>query len=318
MGKKIAVCIQVYNEELHLTEAIRSVLTQTFADFDLIISDNYSTDSTPEIISDFQAIDNRIVAWQPDKFCKSLEHARYFIDRVNQLDYESTIFLGGHDVISSRYIELLFAAYQENPNASVVVGSGIEIDSQGNNLREWPLVSQYKGGHVCYRPLSVLLGLYYNLPAFGLWPKRIRQLIKFRHDCTCGDHLYIAEASLHGDVIVEPQALIYTRRTEVDHKTYFNKHISDNMQPVNIVADFEKQLEWVCHINNLAFAGFPEAIKNINLAASVGLYLTRYGIQTLQSVDGALDLWLNSESGRIISAQLSAIGHSIGNESQNS
>ncbi|PJE67696.1 glycosyltransferase family 2 protein, partial [Candidatus Shapirobacteria bacterium CG10_big_fil_rev_8_21_14_0_10_40_9] len=39
----------VYNEENHIGEAIESLLFQTYKDFILIISDNGSTDQTPEI-----------------------------------------------------------------------------------------------------------------------------------------------------------------------------------------------------------------------------------------------------------------------------
>ncbi len=42
-----------YNEERFLAEAVESVLAQTFADFELIITDDGSTDETPAIASSF-------------------------------------------------------------------------------------------------------------------------------------------------------------------------------------------------------------------------------------------------------------------------
>jgi hypothetical protein len=157
------------------------------------------------------------------------------------------------------------------------------------------------------------MSLVYNVAAFGLFPNKIRNLIKIRHDCIGADHLYIAEASLHGDIIVEPSAMIYTRRAEGADNwgTYIKKHISDNILPQDIVADFEKQLEWVCHINELAFANYPEVMKNISLASSLGSYFTRYGASHLGAVSGALEMWLNSDSGRIIASQMNSIGSVI-------
>ena len=55
---KVSVCMPVYNGENYIAESIRSVLDQTYQDFELIISDNCSTDNTPKIIKSFN--DSRI------------------------------------------------------------------------------------------------------------------------------------------------------------------------------------------------------------------------------------------------------------------
>ena len=55
---KVTVCIPVYNEETFLPWAIESVLAQTFADFEVIILDNASTDGTPDVVRKFH--DSRI------------------------------------------------------------------------------------------------------------------------------------------------------------------------------------------------------------------------------------------------------------------
>ena len=45
---KVSIGLAVYNGEKYLDEAIRSILAQTFKDFELIISDNASTDRTDD------------------------------------------------------------------------------------------------------------------------------------------------------------------------------------------------------------------------------------------------------------------------------
>ena len=57
---KISIGIPVYNGDSYLDSAIESVLNQNFIDFELIISDNASTDKTDEICKKFEAQDNRI------------------------------------------------------------------------------------------------------------------------------------------------------------------------------------------------------------------------------------------------------------------
>ena len=55
----ISVTMITYNHEKYISEAIESVLNQTFTDFELIIVNDGSTDKTEEIIKNCQ--DNRIV-----------------------------------------------------------------------------------------------------------------------------------------------------------------------------------------------------------------------------------------------------------------
>ncbi|OGW53935.1 MAG: hypothetical protein A2Y81_00975 [Nitrospirae bacterium RBG_13_43_8] len=53
-----SVCLPVYNGEKYIGKAVRSVIGQTFQDWELVIYNNGSTDSTSEVIRGFQ--DNRI------------------------------------------------------------------------------------------------------------------------------------------------------------------------------------------------------------------------------------------------------------------
>ena len=61
---KVSVCIPVYNREDFIAEAIESVLSQTFTDFELIITDNCSTDKTPEIIKKYASTDKWISCYR--------------------------------------------------------------------------------------------------------------------------------------------------------------------------------------------------------------------------------------------------------------
>ncbi len=56
----IGVGLPVYNGEEFLATAIDSVLAQTFPDFEVLISDNASTDRTEEICREYVARDSRV------------------------------------------------------------------------------------------------------------------------------------------------------------------------------------------------------------------------------------------------------------------
>jgi glycosyltransferase involved in cell wall biosynthesis len=57
---RVSIGVPVYNGEKYLPAALDSLLAQTFTDFEIIISDNCSTDSTQDICQRYAAQDSRI------------------------------------------------------------------------------------------------------------------------------------------------------------------------------------------------------------------------------------------------------------------
>jgi len=60
ISPKISIGIPVYNGEKHLELVLDSLIKQSFSDFEIIISDNASTDKTEEICRFWQGQDNRV------------------------------------------------------------------------------------------------------------------------------------------------------------------------------------------------------------------------------------------------------------------
>ena len=60
----ISVLMPSYNVEAYISEAIESVLRQTFADFEFVIMDDGSEDETPKIIQAYAKQDPRIRYFQ--------------------------------------------------------------------------------------------------------------------------------------------------------------------------------------------------------------------------------------------------------------
>jgi glycosyltransferase involved in cell wall biosynthesis len=57
---RVSIGMPVFNGEKYVAEALESILAQTYSDFELIISDNASTDGTEEICRGYAARDRRI------------------------------------------------------------------------------------------------------------------------------------------------------------------------------------------------------------------------------------------------------------------
>ena len=56
----VSVVMTVYNTQRYVAEAVRSVLDQTFGDFEFVIIDDGSTDRSPTILREFAARDPRV------------------------------------------------------------------------------------------------------------------------------------------------------------------------------------------------------------------------------------------------------------------
>ena len=60
MVPRVSIGLPVLNGEKYVAEALDAILAQSFLDFELIISDNASTDATPDICADYARRDARI------------------------------------------------------------------------------------------------------------------------------------------------------------------------------------------------------------------------------------------------------------------
>lgn len=63
----ISICVPTYNGEKYLEEALNSILSQTFNDYEVIIVDDQSTDNTVDISKKFSEKDQRIHCCQNEK-----------------------------------------------------------------------------------------------------------------------------------------------------------------------------------------------------------------------------------------------------------
>lgn len=131
---KLSVGMPVYNGERYLEVAIQSVLDQTFGDFELIISDNASTDRTEEICRDFASKDNRIVYSRNDV---NLGAAPNYNRLVEMASADYFRWSNCDDVCAPELHERCVAVLDSNPGAVLAYGKTKIIDEDGNEGEDY-------------------------------------------------------------------------------------------------------------------------------------------------------------------------------------
>ena len=169
----VTIGIPVYNGELLMKKCIESVLSQTYENFELIISDNASTDSTPDICKEFLKKDNRITFVRQNENMGQNWNFNFPLEKANG---EYFVWLVADAIISPEFIEKNIAVLESQDNAVGCI-SKIKIDPTYVDKFKTEKEVLKKIGLV-YRPNNSYSGEG-TLPITGNYVERIRKYLKY-------------------------------------------------------------------------------------------------------------------------------------------
>jgi glycosyltransferase involved in cell wall biosynthesis len=206
----VSVGLFVYNGERFIEQSLRSILNQTFTDFELIISDNASTDRTGEIAQTYAERDKRIryyrseknmgAGWNARRVCE-LATGKYFKWAAVDDLLEPDLLL--------RCVEIL----ECDLGCVVAYARTKEVDENGKFIKNYitPIRTDYDdpvarfgelmdtGGHMCYQIFGVMrMSALRQLPPQGSYVN--------------GDGVLLARLSLCGRFYEVPEYLFISRR----------------------------------------------------------------------------------------------------------
>lgn len=140
----ISVLMGSYNHQKYVSEAIESVLNQTFPDLELIIIDDYSTDNSRSIIESYQAKDARVRAFFHEK---NMGIANTINDGLKKVKGQYVSFIGSDDVWFPYKLERQLALSKNNEDkilwseGEIIDGDGV---SNGNTFTKMHLATNKK------------------------------------------------------------------------------------------------------------------------------------------------------------------------------
>lgn len=126
---EISIAMATYNGEKFVKQQIDSILIQTFKEFELIICDDCSTDSTVDILKSYSMQDPRVKVFQNEE---NIGFAKNFEKIISLCSCEYIAFCDQDDIWENNHLEILF---EKNQMAKVVCGNELLFDNETKQCR---------------------------------------------------------------------------------------------------------------------------------------------------------------------------------------
>lgn len=118
MEPLISIIIPMYNSELYIEKTINSIINQTFENFELLIVDDGSTDSSYEICKKIASKDQRIIVFS--KTNGGVSSARNF--GIDHAKGEWILFIDSDDYINKEYIQSFISHLNNKESLTIQKG----------------------------------------------------------------------------------------------------------------------------------------------------------------------------------------------------
>lgn len=229
---KVSIGLPVYNGENFLAEAIASLLSQTFTDFELLISDNASTDATEEICQSFVHQDKRV------QYRRNPENLGAAANYTQVFEWACAPYFkwAAHDdayqpAFLARCVEVL------DRDPSVVLGytQGIDIDVTGQYLRGWQPRPKL-ADPLPHQRFQAVFELIETLPIWGVMRAEILAQTPLLGNYAAHDLPLLSRLSLYGKLYEIPE-LLFLHREHPQRSIY----VYDWRQPHDAIAWYDPQ-----------------------------------------------------------------------------
>lgn len=131
MNPRVSICLPTYNGEPYLRQALESLLSQSFSDFEILVSDDCYKDGTPDILSEFQKQDKRL------RLTCNKENAGLFANYNKCLARAETPFIkpfAQDDLLHPHYLERALSVFEKEPELVLLSTDRGLIDASGQAI----------------------------------------------------------------------------------------------------------------------------------------------------------------------------------------
>jgi glycosyltransferase involved in cell wall biosynthesis len=221
---KVTVGLPVFNGERYLRISIESILRQTFSDFEFLIVDNASTDSTEQICREYAASDSRI------RYCKNdinIGAPRNF-NKVFSLSIGTYLkWSTADDYVAPDYIEKCLEVLERDSDTVLCYPRAILVDSEGRAISKYDDALKVQQPLASDRFIHLLSNIKLAHQHLGLIRTSALKRTSLHGTHIASDINFLAELSLFGKFYEFPEYLLF-RRLHTGSSSWDRK--SDNRQ----------------------------------------------------------------------------------------
>ena len=208
---RVSIGLPVYNGEKYLRFAIDSILGQDFTDFELILSDNASTDGTGRICSEYASNDTRIRYFKNERNLGAApNHIRVFeLARAPLFKWASY-----DDIHLPSFLRKCVETMDGAPPSVVLVAPRAElIDENGEKSPTgWlPERLETKRPEPHERLGDVLRNVAWATAQYGIYRADKLRKTRLVGAFPCSDYVLLAEIALLGEIREVPEVLFQRR-----------------------------------------------------------------------------------------------------------
>ena len=231
---RLSIGLPVYNGESHIREAISSLLDQTYEDFELIISDNGSTDKTQQICSEYAEKDSRVKYFRNEKNFG----AAWNFNHVFELSSgEFFKWAASDDIIAPEFLTRCVTVLEQTPSILLCHSKTGKINQFGEVVGEYnfELINDSEKPHERFREMLNRKGFPWII--FGVFRTNALKKTTGFGDYIGSDWNLLAEISLLGRIVQIPECYFFRR----DHSgSYTTKHYGKFID----VIDYRSESRW--------------------------------------------------------------------------
>jgi glycosyltransferase involved in cell wall biosynthesis len=204
---RLSVGLPVYNGSAYVAESIEALLGQTFEDFELIISDNASTDDTGDICRSYEKLDSRIRYYRQPRNVGLAPNHNFCVEHASA---ELFKWAAGDDLYARDLLEKCVAALDEYPQVVLAHSFTAMIDGDGTvfQANDYPLASSAPRAPDRFRSLLNDNG---GDDDGGVMRKAVLLGTAMKESYHHADRTIITEVALYGPFYQVPEWLYFRR-----------------------------------------------------------------------------------------------------------
>ena len=204
----------LFNHAAHFREAIESVLNQTFTDFALVLVDDESTDETPHVAREYEALDSRVWYCRNDRRLGLIDNSRkaLAVARARHPEADYFAWVSDHDLWHPRWLQALVDTLDANPGVVLAYPLNRRIGPSGELLKRLPWRFDTFGVASPWTRLRVgIRQMRAGNMVYGLYRIDVLERAGVYRKVVIPDRLLFAELSLSGQFKQVSQVLWFRR-----------------------------------------------------------------------------------------------------------